>query len=144
VEYALEHKLKHSTYERLATAGVLATVGGVAFVVGYFNPVTAGFFPTCPLYSMTGIYCPGCGMTRAFHALFHGDILGALHFNAMWPFYAFIFGYIFISTTLIVIRGRGLSYEVFHPKLMYGFLTLALLFGVLRNIPVYPLNLLAP
>jgi hypothetical protein len=126
------------------TGGALMAAAGVAFVIGYFNPVTAGFFPACPLYSSTGIYCPGCGMTRAFHALFHGDIVSALHFNAMWPLYAFIFGYIFISTLLIVVRGRGLSYKIFQPKLMYGFLTLALLFGVLRNIPVYPLNLLAP
>jgi uncharacterized transporter YbjL len=126
------------------TGGVLLAGSGVICVVAYFNPVTAGFFPVCPLFATTGIYCPGCGMTRAFHALFQGDIVSALHFNLMVPFYAFIFGYVFISTLLIVLRGRGLNYKVFRPGLMYCFITIALLFAVLRNIPVYPLTLLAP
>jgi len=24
------------------------------------DPATAGFYPTCPLYYTTGLYCPGC------------------------------------------------------------------------------------
>ncbi len=144
MEQVLPGKLKASTYERIMTGGILLAGGAVVCAVAFFNPVTAGFFPVCPLFAMTGIYCPGCGMTRAFHALFQGDIVSALHFNAMLPFYAFIFGYVFISTLLIVLRGRGLNYKVFRPWAMYGFLTIALLFAVLRNIPVYPLNMLAP
>ena len=106
---------KSSNIERvLATAGVLAATTS-AFVIGYFNPTTAGFFPVCPLYAMTGIACPGCGLTRGFHALFHGDILAALHFNALLPVYAFIFGYIFLSMFLVAARGRGLSFNVFSP-----------------------------
>jgi hypothetical protein len=126
------------------TAAALLAAGGVAFAVGYFNPVTSSFFPVCPLFAATGIYCPGCGMTRAFHALFHGDIVSAMDFNAMMPFYAFIFAYVLVSMMLIVGRGYGLSFKIFRPWVMYGFLAIALAFGVLRNIPVYPLNLLAP
>jgi hypothetical protein len=43
------------TIERsLAAAGVAACVAGAA-AVWYYDPLTAGFFPVCPLYSMTGI-----------------------------------------------------------------------------------------
>jgi hypothetical protein len=136
--------VKASTSERIGTAVILGVAGAAIFAVGYFNPVTAGFFPVCPLFEATGLNCPGCGMTRAVHALLHGDVVGAFHFNAIFPIYAFIFGYLFISTLLIVIKGRGLGYKIFKPGLMYSMLTIALLFGVLRNIPVYPLNLLAP
>jgi hypothetical protein len=136
--------VKASNSERIGTGVILAAAGAVIFAVGYFDPVTAGFFPVCPLFSATGLNCPGCGMTRAVHALIHGDISGAFHFNAIFPIYAFIFGYLFISTLLMVVRGRGLQYKIFKPGLMYSLLTIAILFGVLRNIPVYPLNLLAP
>lgn len=133
-----------STAERLlAGAGVL-TVGAGAFVVGYFNPTTAGFFPVCPLYALTGIHCPGCGLTRGFHALLHGDVLTALHFNALLPFFAVAFGFLFVSMVLIVVRGRGLSWKIFPPSAMYGFLILAAAFFVLRNLPFYPFTLLAP
>jgi len=144
MEQVLQNKLKASTYERIITGGILSVMGAAVATIGYFNPVTAGFFPVCPLYAMTGIYCPGCGLTRSLHALLQGDILSALHFNALFPFYAFIFGYFILSGILTVIRGRGLTYKFFRAWMMFGFLGLTLLFGVLRNIPEYPFNLLAP
>lgn len=140
----LTKKLKASTGERLAAGAGLFVVSAVIFAVGYFNPVTAGFFPVCPLYSTTGFYCPGCGLTRGYHALLHGDVLSAMHFNALLPFYTFVFGYILVSAFLLAARGRGLTYKIFRPWMMYGFLVIALTFAVLRNIPVYPFNLLAP
>ncbi|MEZ5429322.1 MAG: DUF2752 domain-containing protein [Pyrinomonadaceae bacterium] len=127
-----------STFERsLAAGGILLGIAG-SLAVWYFNPSTARFFPICPLYALTGLSCPGCGLTRGFHALFHGDIGTALHFNVLLPFYILIFAYVFVSLLLIVWRGRGLSFRLFTPATVYGFLTLSLLFGVLRNLPFYP------
>jgi len=138
-----EHNIS-STLERvLAGAGIL-TVGAGAFVVAYFNPTTAGFFPVCPLYYLTGIHCPGCGLTRSFHALFQGDVLTALHFNALLPVYAVVFGFMLVSMILVAVRGRGLSWRIIPPSAMYGFLVLAAAFFVLRNLPFYPFTLLAP
>lgn len=114
-----------------------------SLAVGYFNPVTAGFFPQCPFHAMTGLNCPGCGLTRGFHALFHGDVLGALHYNAMLPIYAFVISYALVSMILIAGRGRGLSWKAFPPSAMYAFLVITLIFSVGRNLPFYPFNLLA-
>ncbi len=140
----IEDKVSASTIERILAVAGIAAIGAGAFVVGYFNPMTAGFFPVCPLYYLTGIHCPGCGLTRGFHALFHGDVLTALHFNALLPIYAFVFGFIFVSMILVAVRGRGLSWKIFPPWAMYGFLVLAAAFFVLRNLPFYPFTLLAP
>ena len=138
------NSVKSSTTERVFAAAGIMTVGAGAFVVGYFNPTTAGFFPVCPLYSLTGIHCPGCGLTRGFHALFHGDVLTALHYNALIPIFAFVIGFMFVSLVLITVRGRGLSWRFFPPASLYGFLILAAAFFVLRNLPFYPFTLLAP
>lgn len=136
--------VKSSVTERvLAGAGILAASAG-AFVVGYFNPVTAGFFPVCPLFAATGLSCPGCGLTRGFHALFHGDFLDALQFNALLPVYALVFTYLFVSMLSIAARGRGLSFNIFRPNLIWSFLVIAIVFGVVRNFPLYPFTLLAP
>lgn len=126
-----------------AAAGVAAMAVG-AGAVAYFDPTTAGFFPVCPLYSLTGFACPGCGLTRGFHALFHGDVLTALDFNALIPVWAVIFGYVFVSLVLLAVRGKGLPMWPTWPRFLWTFMIVLLVFGVVRNIPAYPFTILFP
>lgn len=137
-------EFKSSTIERVIAGTFVAGTAVGSFAVAYFNPVTAGFFPICPLYQLTGLACPGCGLTRGFHALFHGDILGTLDYNLLIPLYAVFFGYLTISLALTAIRGIGLSWQFMRPWMAYGFIIVLLAFAVLRNLPYYPFNLLAP
>ncbi len=127
----------------LASAGILAVISA-SILVKTFNPTTAGFFPVCPLHSMTGLNCPGCGLTRGFHALFNGDIVQALHFNAVLPIYALLFLYLFASMVSVAVRGRGLSTKVFKPNFLFVFLIIAVVFGIVRNLPFYPFTFLSP
>src|SRR5262245_31931494 len=91
----------------LSAVGASGILAGAA-AVWYFDPTKAGFFPVCPLYSLTGYACPGCGLTRGFHALFHGDVVTALDFNALLPMFAILVGYGFVAMAYYAIRGRGL------------------------------------
>ncbi len=131
------------TERRLALAGAGVMAAGAA-VVGYFNPATNGFFPVCPLFKMTGLACPGCGLTRGFHAFLHGDVLTALGYNLLSPVILFFFGFLFVSLFLTFARGRGLNFRFFGPKLIWGFFIFALAFGIVRNLPYYPFNILYP
>lgn len=40
-----------------------------------------GQYMFCPMYAFTGIFCPGCGGTRATLALLRGDLLLSLRCN---------------------------------------------------------------
>jgi|SRR5215204_4828568 len=133
-----------STLERALALGCLTGMSGATFAVWFFNPTTAGFFPVCPLYSMTGLACPGCGMTRGLHALLHGDVLTALDYNLLLPAILFFFGYLFVSLFLTFARGRALSFKLFNQKVLWGFFAVALCFSVLRNLPFYPFSILYP
>lgn len=135
---------KFATTERVLAGAGFAVFAAGCFIVGFFNPSTAGIFPGCPLLQLTGLACPGCGLTRGFHALFHGDILSALDFNALIPFWAIGFVYLFVLLASIALRGKTLRYTVFAPTPLTVFLVVALVFGVTRNIPVYPLSILFP
>lgn len=39
----------------------------------------------CPFKRLTGLPCPGCGMTRAYLALLRGDISGAFQLHPLFP-----------------------------------------------------------
>ena len=135
--------VSESTQRVAAVAGIVAFVGGSA-AVWAFDPSTTHFLPVCPLYAMTGFACPGCGLTRAFHALFHGDAVTALDFNALLPIWVAVFGYLFVSLVLTAIRGRGLTWKWVSPGVLMGLLALLLIFGVVRNLPFYPFSILFP
>ena len=134
----------YSTTERtLAAAGGAVFLAG-CFVVGFFNPSNAGFYPGCPLLETTGFACPGCGLTRGFHALFHGDFIGALDFNLLVPLFAIGFVYLVVLLGSIALRGRHLAFTIFTPAALWVFTISAVVFGVVRNIPAYPFEVLFP
>ncbi|WP_345651427.1 DUF2752 domain-containing protein [Streptomyces tremellae] len=63
--------------------GVLAGAGAAFTYVGLVDPNHPGHYPVCPLYALTGVYCPGCGGLRCAHAVATGDLPAALHDNAL-------------------------------------------------------------
>jgi hypothetical protein len=65
----------------LARIFILAILGaGLAAHLFGIAPEKLAFLP-CPVHSITGVECPGCGMTRACIALAGGDIRQALRYN---------------------------------------------------------------
>lgn len=137
-------KFNGSVAERVFAGATCVGLSGVTFITGWFEPTSAGFFPACPLLKLTGIACPGCGSTRGMHALLHGDIVTALDYNVLLPFFLFFFGYLFISQFLVALRGRGFTYAIFSQKVIWGFFAFAMTFTLLRNLPWYPFNVLFP
>jgi len=45
----------------------------------------------CPHRRVTGLMCPGCGLSRSFVSLSHGDVSGAFHFHLFGPLVYVIF-----------------------------------------------------
>ena len=39
------------------------------------------FIPVCPFYTATGLYCTGCGSTRAVISLLNMDLISAIKYN---------------------------------------------------------------
>lgn len=126
-----------------AAAGAFAMAGGASFI-SYFDPAKANFFPVCPLFSLTGFACPGCGLTRGFHELAHGRIIPALDFNLLIPVWMVIGVYVLVSLVLHAARGRGLPMWPTWPRFLWAFMIVLLAFGVLRNVPAWPLTILFP
>jgi Protein of unknown function (DUF2752) len=73
---------------RTLTGTAIATLLGGLALVYKFSPNEYSFYPRCPVYLTTHWLCPGCGATRALHALLHFDLRSALHYNALFTLLA--------------------------------------------------------
>jgi hypothetical protein len=124
--------------------GCAAAIG--LAVVAANDPASPGSrFPPCAFRQMTGLWCPGCGLTRGLHQLLRGDVLAALGQNVFTPF-AIVAGMWLWITWVRVAWDRPaltLPASVTRP-LVWVAPPLVVLYGVLRNVPVAPFRSLAP
>ncbi|MGW1803887.1 DUF2752 domain-containing protein [Streptomyces sp. NPDC002078] len=122
-------------WRRLAVpAGLLAAVAGAFAYVGAVDPNAPGHYPVCPLYRITGLYCPGCGGLRSAHAFVHGDLLTALRDNALGV--AAYLGFAVLWTVWVVhaVRGRPVRLDP-RPAHLWALGALLLVFTAVRNLP---------
>ena len=70
----------------------------------------------CPIKAITGIPCPGCGMTRAFMAIASGNLREAIGYNLFSPILFLVFLVTAIHLLLEVITRRQLL--AFYGKLI--------------------------
>lgn len=130
---------KHRSF----AAGFAAVAAGVV-ILTVFDPANSGIFPPCPVHYLTGWFCPGCGSLRAIHQLLHGDFRTAWAMNPLTVLLLPFIGYGLASQALFVLTGRSLP-RVFLSAVWIRALCIAIvLFGILRNVPLYPFELLAP
>jgi hypothetical protein len=146
MELGMQASLRSGFARRAApiAGGVaLAAAGGL---VATHNPAAAGsWFPVCPFHQATGLWCPGCGLTRGTYQLLHGHIGAALSYNIFTP----------VAVAAIVAAWLGwlrMSWgapPIRLPQRAQRWLAVAMpvviiTYGVLRNVPVAPLRALAP
>lgn len=73
------------------------------------------FIPvTCIFKQVTGIYCPACGMTRAFHSILNLNFINAFCYNMLSiPLFIFI-----VSSFIILIYETLIGKFEYVPRLL--------------------------
>lgn len=124
---------------RLPALTVAAGGAAVLCVAGAWSTsgVTSGPV-TCLFRHFTGLPCPGCGLTRSFVMLAHGDVSKAFGYNLMGPFF---FAVIVASVALalwVLLTGktRAISQwgDLVFGKVGLTVVGLWLVYGVVRMI----------
>jgi Protein of unknown function (DUF2752) len=128
---------------RLLTAMFAAFVAGTV-ILRIFDPATSGIFPPCPVHYLTGWYCPGCGSLRAIHQLLHGHLWAAWALNPLTVVLLPFLTWGLASFALFEIRGQGLPKPFLRAEWIRALGAAIILFGIVRNLPLHPFDLLAP
>jgi hypothetical protein len=103
-------------------------------------------FPGCVFHATTGLWCPGCGLTRGFHQLFNGHLVAALGLNLFVPLVLVAVIGSWLTWTLSA-WGRAVPWRRTISAgrwLTVGMPVVLIVYGVLRNLPVAPFRALAP
>lgn len=97
---------------------------------------THKFIP-CIFHEVTGLYCPGCGVTRMILSLLKGDIIQAFYYNQLLFISLPFFLILIINNFIAQIKNKTPIYKKIPNKIYIFYIILLLLFMILRNIFPY-------
>ena len=128
-------KARFAKLELLAPGLFLLAAATACVLVLRFPPDSprAQWLPKCLFHEWTGLYCPGCGGTRALYALLHGDLKTSLHDNLL-----------LIPAGLTAAALIAFPRIVLRRPVAVAIIVVVVAFAVLRNIPCEPFTALAP
>lgn len=123
-----------------ATVAAAGVVSGVLLhlrdprVVGAWGPTGIGL---CPFHAVTGLWCPGCGGTRAMADLVHLDVVAAIGHNVLAVVLAVALAVAWVSWVRRRWRGEGLQrMVVLGPRASVAVMATMAVFMVVRNLAV--------
>lgn len=102
----------------------------------------ASVFPPCFFHSLTGLFCTGCGVTRALRALAHLDLQTAWSMNPLAIAVLPLATLAWFNVGLFKHVKRPLWFRYFKDARLWAFVIIS--FTILRNIPFEPFLRLAP
>lgn len=93
----------------------------------------------CPIKEITGLYCPGCGITRMLQAILQLNFYQAFRYNPLLfislPFFIFF-------TIEGIITKKDPLYNKIPNKILITIIKIFIIYGILRNLPLF--DFLAP
>lgn len=123
-------ELLQQNRRRLCFCGAVVLLALLYYLVTQLTP----FRIPCIFQTITGLACPGCGVSHFCIRLLHLDFAGAVRENLA------------LAVLLPIWCAAGVVRLVWHPRwlaknsrgealLLWGSIVLLLLFGVMRNMP---------
>lgn len=107
-------------------------------MAGWYLWMTAYVIPKeiqgCMMLRVTGLYCPGCGGTRAVMALLRGDIIGSLMYHPAVLYGVVLFLVFFVSQTLMRLTKGKVKGVSMKPWQLYLLLAIIGVNFIVRNV----------
>ena len=95
--------------------------------------VKTGMGIPCVLHEVTGLECPGCGISRAILALARLDFAAAFDYNAVWPLIIGYLLWIAIAGSAAYVKRGEFGYLPGKTWMHAVILSVVVVYGVVRN-----------
>jgi len=117
-------------------AGVLlGAVALIGIVLVYAVPIRISNLGwECWIHRTGGIYCPGCGITRAVFALIHGRVLLSACYHPVVLYAAVIYGIFMVRGAMAVCSRGRLPFMRWRLGYVYGGIAVVILQFLAKNI----------
>lgn len=139
MDYAEACKLSRRCY--YICLGICAALGIAWFILSALDISLLEVNPyPCSLYSLFGLYCPGCGGTRAINFLMHGQLLKSLFYHPVVPYTAILVVCYLVSHTLNIITKGKVKAMLFRPIYFYIMIGIIMVQCVIKNVLVLCAN----
>lgn len=113
-------------------------VAAIVFVLGVLSMWYLDIGIPCVYYELSGLYCPGCGITRATFSLLQLDFYQAIRYNAFVIIIIPLVGlYVIGGIYAWLFNKPNFMDNKIPPAIWIIFIVTLLLYGVLRNIPQF-------
>jgi hypothetical protein len=124
-----EERLERQLY----IAGIIFLAAAAVLGFFYFKYLVPRLDAPCFFRMITGLYCPGCGGTRAVSALAHGHLLKSIWYHPVVAYSVLIYAAYMISHTLAMFlpRFKGIRYRGIY---LYAALAIVLVNFVVKNV----------
>jgi hypothetical protein len=119
----------------VAPTAVAASVATAFVYVAVRNPYENSLTGPCALLHTTGLFCPGCGATRAAYEITQGDVLGALHMNAFFTLLVLPAAIVGLAWWIAALSGMKVPQANFSQRAIWTVVGLMALFWIARNVP---------
>lgn len=131
-----------STEDRLFFIGLAAPFVAAGVWLLYYR-VLAKLWPFqgCLWDRLFGVYCPGCGGTRAMEALLSGHLLKSFWYHPLILYGAGIYGIFMASQSLSRLSGGRIHAVRFHNWYLYGALAVIAVNLLVKNVLRFTLGI---
>lgn len=122
---------KRVEYKLYIAGLVFAAASAAVIAVIVFTPFK---IPDCTFKSVTGLYCPGCGGTRAVAAFIQGQWIRSFRYHPFVPYCGILYIIFMARGTLAVLSKEKFQYMKFRNGYIYFGIVILFVQFVIKDI----------
>lgn len=113
---------------------IITGLAGVVCIAYYFLLTFFNVGIPCLFHEITGLLCPGCGITRMILSILHLDFKSAFQYNPVIFVFSPVIIYFIIRLYVSWLKSKSYKLSLFENIVVYIMLIVLLIFGIIRNL----------